>query len=119
MKALKKKGVRVGVAALALAFCAIAGSTLKNTGEQAMHVATPQIESIQEAAILKQGSSGNEVREVQRRLTSWGYYSGSVDGVFGKGTSGGEIHLQGAGHDGFVQSLGAKRERQFVLFVGA
>ena len=86
MKALKKKGVRVGVAALALAFCAIAGSTLKNTGEQAMHVATPQIESIQEAAILKQGSSGNEVREVQRRLTSWGYYSGSVDGVFGKGT---------------------------------
>lgn len=86
MKALKKKGVRVGVAALALAFCAIAGSTLKNTGEQAMHVANPQIESIQEAAILKQGSSGSEVREVQRRLKSWGYYSGSVDGVFGKGT---------------------------------
>jgi N-acetylmuramoyl-L-alanine amidase len=86
MKALKKKGVRVGVAALALAFCAIAGSTLKNTGEQAMHVAIPQIESIQEAAILKQGSSGSEVREVQRRLKSWGYYSGSVDGVFGKGT---------------------------------
>ena len=86
MKALKKKGVRVGVAALALAFCAIAGSTLNNTGEQAMHVATPQIESIQEAGILKQGSSGSEVREVQRRLKSWGYYSGSVDGVFGKGT---------------------------------
>lgn len=86
MKALKRKGVRVGVAALALAFCAIAGSTLNNTGEQAMHVATPQIESIQEAGILKQGSSGSEVREVQRRLKSWGYYSGSVDGVFGKGT---------------------------------
>ena len=86
MKALKKKGVRVGVAALALAFCAIAGSTLNNTGEQAMHVATPQIESIQEAGILKQGSSGSEVREVQRRLKSWGYYSGSVDGVFGKAT---------------------------------
>ncbi len=94
MKALKKKGVRVGVAALALAFCAIAGSALKNTGEQAMHVANPQIESIQEAAILKQGSSGGEVREVQRRLKNWGYYSGSVDGVFGKGTRAAVIAFQ-------------------------
>ncbi len=39
-----------------------------------------------EAAVLRQGSHGDEVREVQRRLKMWGYYSGSVDGVFGTAT---------------------------------
>ena len=38
------------------------------------------------AAILKQGATGSEVKEVQRRLKNWGYYTGSVDGVFGAGT---------------------------------
>ena len=39
-----------------------------------------------EAAILKQGSKGAEVKEVQRRLKLWGYYKGTEDGVFGEGT---------------------------------
>ena len=38
------------------------------------------------AAILRQGSSGSEVKEMQRRLKMWGYYSGSVDGKFGSAT---------------------------------
>ena len=38
------------------------------------------------AAILKQGASGGEVKEVQSRLKKWGYYTGAVDGVFGAGT---------------------------------
>ncbi len=38
------------------------------------------------AAILKQGSQGSEVREVQRRLKLWGYYDGETDGVFGAAT---------------------------------
>ena len=37
-------------------------------------------------AVLKTGSRGAEVKEVQRRLKLWGYYNGSVDGVFGAGT---------------------------------
>lgn len=37
-------------------------------------------------AVLRQGDSGAEVKEVQRRLKQWGYYSGGVDGVFGAGT---------------------------------
>lgn len=39
-----------------------------------------------ETAILKQGATGGEVKEVQRRLKDWGYYSGTVDGIYGKGT---------------------------------
>lgn len=38
------------------------------------------------AAVLKQGSSGGEVKEVQRRLKNWGYYSGEVDGIYGAAT---------------------------------
>lgn len=44
------------------------------------------IESVTEAALLKQGSVGDEVKEVQRLLKEWGYYSGSVDGIYGSGT---------------------------------
>ena len=36
-----------------------------------------------EAAVLKQGSTGSVVRTVQTRLKSWGYYTGSVDGIYG------------------------------------
>ena len=38
------------------------------------------------AAVLRQGAQGGEVKEVQRRLKNWGYYTGAVDGVFGAGT---------------------------------
>ena len=36
------------------------------------------------AAVLKPGSKGGEVKEVQRRLKEWGYYKGEADGVFGE-----------------------------------
>ncbi len=39
-----------------------------------------------EAATLYWGSTGDDVREVQRRLKNWGYYDGAVDGVYGPGT---------------------------------
>ncbi len=35
------------------------------------------------AAISKNGSSGEEVRKIQTKLKNWGYYSGSVDGMYG------------------------------------
>lgn len=37
-------------------------------------------------AILRKGASGGEVKELQRRLKMWGYYSGSVDGIYGTKT---------------------------------
>ena len=39
-----------------------------------------------DAATYKKGSSGQKVTEIQTKLKNWGYYSGSVDGVFGSGT---------------------------------
>ena len=39
-----------------------------------------------EAAVLKRGSSGDTVRELQTRLKNWGYYTGSVDGIYGSQT---------------------------------
>ena len=45
-------------------------------------------------AVLKQGSKGNEVKEVQRRLKAWGYYNGTADGVFGAGTKNAVIAFQ-------------------------
>lgn len=35
------------------------------------------------SAALKNGSRGEEVRKVQTKLKNWGYYSGSIDGVYG------------------------------------
>ncbi|MBR0365853.1 MAG: spore cortex-lytic enzyme, partial [Clostridia bacterium] len=34
-------------------------------------------------ALTKLGSTGTEVRSIQSRLKSWGYYTGSVDGIYG------------------------------------
>lgn len=52
------------------------------------------IEQTVDAAVLKQGSKGDEVKEVQRRLKEWGYYKGTVDGVFGAGTKSAVIAFQ-------------------------
>ena len=35
------------------------------------------------SAVSKNGSRGEEVKKIQTKLKNWGYYSGSVDGVFG------------------------------------
>lgn len=37
-------------------------------------------------ALSKMGSSGSEVRQIQTRLKNWGYYKGSVDGIYGSRT---------------------------------
>lgn len=37
-------------------------------------------------ALSRYGSSGSEVRQIQTKLKSWGYYNGSVDGIYGSQT---------------------------------
>lgn len=39
-----------------------------------------------EAASYKKGSSGAMVTQIQTKLKSWGYYTGTVDGTYGSGT---------------------------------
>lgn len=35
------------------------------------------------SVLSKSGSTGSEVRQIQTKLKNWGYYTGSVDGVYG------------------------------------
>lgn len=37
-------------------------------------------------ATYKQGSTGDVVKKIQQKLKNWGYYTGSVDGIFGAKT---------------------------------
>ena len=39
-----------------------------------------------EAASYKKGSSGAVVTQIRTKLKSWGYYTGTVDGIYGSGT---------------------------------
>lgn len=39
-----------------------------------------------QAATYKQGSTGSVVTQIQQKLQNWGYYSGTVDGVYGSKT---------------------------------
>lgn len=90
MKKSIKKGVLI--AALAVSFALPAaigvGASITNDADIA------QVETVVAAATLRQGSQGGEVKEVQRRLKKWGYYNGSVDGVFGAGTRAAVIAFQ-------------------------
>ena len=38
------------------------------------------------SASYKRGSSGETVKQIQTKLKEWGYYDGTVDGVYGSGT---------------------------------
>ena len=42
--------------------------------------------SVVVAAVIKKGDSGSTVRTIQTKLKNWGYYKGSVDGIFGTQT---------------------------------
>lgn len=63
--------------ALILAFV-IAGACIISTPDK------NTAESVE--ALSKYGSTGQEVRNIQSRLKSWGYYAGNVDGIYGSRT---------------------------------
>lgn len=46
------------------------------------------------ATSLYWGSSGEMVRQVQRKLQKWGYLKGAADGVFGQDTYEAVVHFQ-------------------------
>lgn len=57
-----------------------------------MFVSVPQMNAQSEesetlqAVVLKQGSTGSTVKTVQTKLKNWGYYQGTVDGIYGAKT---------------------------------
>lgn len=89
-----KKSVKGCVAAFIVAACACcAGAAVAHGSSRAVKPENG-VERVLTAAVLRQGSRGGEVKEVQRRLKQWGYYKGSVDGVFGSGTRSAVISFQ-------------------------
>lgn len=46
------------------------------------------------SALSKLGSQGSEVKSIQRRLKEWGYYKGSVDGIYGTSTRKAVVNFQ-------------------------
>ena len=101
-----KKSIKKGLVALA-ACLALSVSVATAVGQFAQDsvCAEQNSETVLQAAVLRQGSKGSEVREVQRRLKLWGYYNGAVDGVFGEGTKAAIIRFQkknGLTADGIV-----------------
>ena len=94
-----KKMKRIAVAAAGLfVYCSTAAIAAPRAKAQnaATHAAECNADevAVSAVAVLRKGSKGNEVKEVQRRLKQWGYYSGSVDGVFGAGTRAAVIAFQ-------------------------
>lgn len=77
-----KKSIKIGVIALSVLTVGVAAA-LFGIGNKAV---APMEEKAASVAVLKSGANGEEVREVQRRLKEWGYYQGSIDGVFGEAT---------------------------------
>ena len=63
-KRISKRGLAFTAAALVLAVCL----------------------AIPAAAALRRGDRSDTVRAVQQKLKNWGYYTGSVDGIFGPKT---------------------------------
>ncbi len=59
------------------------------------------------AALSKQGSRGDEVTQIQTKLSELGYYNGKIDGIFGSGTKSAVINFQkdnGLNPDGIAGS---------------
>ena len=63
------------------------------------------------AAVVKTGSRGQIAKTIQTKLKRWGYYNGSVDGIFGTQTKNAVMYFQrknGLTVDGIVGSATAK-----------
>lgn len=61
--------------------------------------------SAAETVVLKSGSTGAQVRTLQTKLKNWGYYRGTIDGIYGSGTKAAVIKFQkknGLTADGIV-----------------
>ena len=53
----------------------------------AVNIAVISLAQQVEAATYRQGSTGEQVRTIQTKLKNWGYYDGTVDGIFGSRTA--------------------------------
>ena len=97
----------IRVSALALALVAVfAAAVLFTVQTLSRGDAAPAVSELtEEAAVLKEGSRGDDVKTVQTKLKRWGYYSGNVDGIYGLATKKAVVAFQkknGLTQDGIV-----------------
>ena len=52
----------------------------------ALNIAVIALAEAASAETYRRGDTGSTVEEIQTRLSEWGYYSGSVDGIYGSAT---------------------------------
>jgi N-acetylmuramoyl-L-alanine amidase len=93
-KSIKTTALGILVGAFTLSAAAISASEAIKVSKAEVTETQAFDKALVAAAVLRQGSKGGEVKEVQRRLKLWGYYKGSVDGVFGAGTRSAVIAFQ-------------------------
>ena len=62
------------------------GVGVDNRGEEPANTISENEFGEAEETLSKRGSRGEEVRQIQTKLKRWGYYTGSVDGIYGKKT---------------------------------
>ncbi len=80
---MNKKITKLAFIAVVLSLmCTFSAIVIRKNAENA---AANQIEAV-ETLTVKQGARGSIVKQIQRKLKNWGYYNGSVDGIFGSGT---------------------------------
>ena len=76
----------VKAGALALALAAVLAAVTFFTVQTAPRTEQTAWSAQAAEAALRQGSRGDTVRTVQTKLKRWGYYGGSVDGIYGPAT---------------------------------
>lgn len=96
-----KKRISIYVTVAVLLICVI-------VGVYGIDAFTPRADA---ATVIKRGATGADVRKIQTKLKNWGYYSGSVDGIFGSQTEEAVKYFQrknGLNVDGIVGSQTAR-----------
>ena len=94
--------IATAITAVIVALCAI--TSLMTVNNARISAATAMTDSVQ-TLVVKQGSSGSIVKKIQTKLKNWGYYKGTVDGVYGPKTKSAVILFQkrnGLTADGIV-----------------
>lgn len=80
-----KKRKKTNVKVINIVLTAVLFAAMAVTAAVALTEITTADEA-EAATVIKQGSTGQTVRTVQTKLKNWGYYTGSVDGIFGSAT---------------------------------
>ena len=102
---MNQRIIRSVAAFLLVATAIAAGSFAVRNGGKHEETFSVSGELAAETLVLRQGSRGATVRQIQQKLKNWGYYSGSVDGIFGAQTRKAVVYFQsknGLTADGIV-----------------